>query len=262
MAHSHEHKHEHHCHDHSQAHTHHFDIQVVSAKLILTALLNFGFVAVEAAAGYFYNSVALWADASHNLSDAASLLLALLAFRLAKIPANEKYNFGYKKTTILAALFNSILLVLTLSFLFYQNIIRLWQIPTAVFGLETAAVAGIGILVNSFSAYLLMTDNKDDVNMRGAYLHMLADALISFGVVLAGLLIWLTHWFWIDAVVSLLIISLLARSTWALLLQSWRLSIAAVPANVDYQKLKKNIAAFAGIEKIVELQVLTKLKTK
>ncbi len=254
MSHSHSHNHAHE-HSHAHGHTHHIDIQDFSWKLIIAALLNFIFVAVEAGAGYYYNSVALWADASHNLSDAASLLLALLAFRLAKIPANSFYNFGLKKTTLLAAFFNSLLLFLVLIFLTYQSISRFWFISNEIFGLETAAVATLGIIINSATAFLLMSGNKTDVNMRGAYLHMIADALISLGVLVAGVLIWLTHWTWIDAAVSLLIIALLARSTWALLAQSWGLINAGVPDAVDWHKLKQEILQTKGIEKVLELQV-------
>jgi len=257
-SHEHNHSHNHHDHahhDHSHGHTHHFDIQAISWSLIIAALLNFIFVGVEAAAGYFYNSVALWADASHNLSDAASLLLALLAFRLAKIPANSRYNFGLKKTTILAAFFNSALLAVALIFLAYQSIARFWLLNSEVFGLETAAVAGLGIIINSATAFLLMSGSKEDANMRGAYLHMVADALVSLGVLVSGVLIWLTSWQWLDAAVSLAVVLLLARSTWSLLAQSWRLINAAVPDAVDWEKLKHAVLHVAGVEKVLELQV-------
>lgn len=257
MGEHHHHTHHHHDHDahsHDHHHHHHFDIKDVSWRLILGTVINLAFVGIEAAAGWYYGSIALLSDAGHNLSDAASLLLALLAFRMSSIAASKYYTFGYQKSTILAALFNAGLLLVAMVVLGYESIERIWQ-PQEVLGSSMAIVAGIGIVINSATAYLFLHNKEDDINLKSAYLHMVADALVSLGVVISGIVIYYTNWFWVDSVVSLVVIAMLVVSSWRLFVESWRLAIDGVPHDIDLDEVRHSLQHVAGILEVHELHV-------
>ena len=191
-------------HDHSHHHDHHDHtpkLDHLNRAFIWGIVLNSLFVVVEFGAGIITGSLSLLTDAGHNLSDVASLALALLAFKMTKVASNAKYTYGYKRSTILVSFFNAVILVATVGIIIYEAVTRFMN-PEPVSGTTMAWVAGVGILINSFTAYLFVKDKDADLNVRGAYLHMAVDALVSLGVVISGLVIYYTGLFWIDSAVS------------------------------------------------------------
>lgn len=208
--------------------------------------LNLLFVIVEVVYGILNNSMSLLTDAGHNLSDVASLVLSLIAIRLAKKKSTAKFTYGFKKTTVLAALFNAVLLLIAVGILGFESIHRLLN-PQAVKGNIIAWVATVGILVNIISALLFFKNRKDDLNIRSAYLHMMSDALVSLGVVAGGILISYTGWFWVDPVIGLIIMIVILIGTWSLLTESFRLSVDAVPPDIDLQEIKNVITSQKNI---------------
>ncbi len=190
--------------------------------------LNVGFVAIEATYGVLANSVALLADAGHNLSDVLGLLVAWTATVLAKRAPTSRYTYGMKGSSILAALFNGVFLLVAAGAIGWEAVQRFAQ-PVPVAGTTVMIVAAIGIAVNGITAWLFASGAKGDINIKGAFLHMAADAAVSAGVVIAGLVILYTRWTWIDPVVSLCIVAVIVWSTWGLLKDSLVMSLAAVP---------------------------------
>lgn len=209
-------------------------------NLVWGILLNLVFVIVEAGAGFWQNSLALLSDAGHNLFDVASLALALLAFRLAQIKPNDQYTYGYRKTTILVALLNAVILLIAVGGIGFEAIRRIWH-PQEIEGGIMAIVAGLGILVNGFTAYLFSHEKDQDLNIKGAYLHMAADALVSLGVVIAGLLIMWTNGYWLDPVISIVIMIIILIGTWSLLKDSLRLSMDGVPKEINMTSVRQAI---------------------
>ena len=182
MAHGHAHTHE-----HGHAHGHALPApEQVNKAFIIGIALNLIFVLVEAAAGFWYDSLALLSDAGHNLSDVISLVLALLAFRMAKVKPNSRYTYGYKKSTVLVSLLNAIILLVAVGIILAESIEKLRN-PQPIAGGVIAWVAGVGILINAFTAFLFLKDKERDLNIKGAYLHLMADALVSVGVVISAL---------------------------------------------------------------------------
>ncbi len=202
--------------------------------------LNLLFVIIEVVYGIINNSMSLLTDAGHNLSDVASLILSLVAFRLAKKKSTAKFTYGFKKTTVLAALFNAVLLLVAVGILGFESVHRLLN-PAMVKGNIIALVATVGILVNIISALLFFKNRKDDLNIRSAYMHMMSDALVSLGVVAGGILISYTGWFWVDPAIGLIIMVVILIGTWSLLTESFRLSVDAVPLDIDLQQIKNVI---------------------
>lgn len=246
-----------HTHDHSHAgHHHHHEVPVtgVSSAFIIGIVLNSLYVVAQAIAGIATHSMALLADAGHNLSDVASLGLSLLAFRLAKSRPSAKFTYGYKKTTILAALVNAVVLFITIGVLGYESIHKLLH-PQPIQGGIVAVVAGVGILVNFGSAMLFFRNREHDLNTRGAYLHLLTDALVSLGVVVAGVVIKFTNWYWLDGAVSIVVLVVILFGTWSLLMHSLRLSLDAVPHNIDMQKIATSIKNTQGVEDMHHLHI-------
>lgn len=239
---------------HAHDHTHSYNLTTVNRALVLGIFLNLGFVVVEAAAGFWQSSLALISDAGHNLSDVASLALALLAFRLARVKPNQKFTYGYRKTTILVALLNALILLLAIGAIGYEAIQRLSH-PKPLEGGVMAIVAGIGILINGFTAYLFIKDREKDLNIKGAYLHMAADTLVSLGVVVAGLLIMWTDWYWLDPVISFVIMIVILVSTWGLLKESLRLSLDAVPKEINLDEVKEAALKTDGVLDIHHIHV-------
>ena len=200
----------------------------VNRAFIIGIALNLVFVVVEFGAGFYLNSLALISDAGHNLSDVASLALAMLAFRLAKVKPNQTFTYGLRKSTILISLLNAIILMIVVGFIAWESILRL-KSTEAVQGDSMAVVAGIGILINTITAFLFFKNRKQDLNIKGAFLHLAADALVSVGVVAAGIVIGFTDWYWLDTAVSLAIVVVIVISTWGLLRDSTILALDGVP---------------------------------
>lgn len=213
---------------------------------VLCIVLNLLFVAVEAIIGVLFNSLGLLSDAGHNLSDVFSLMLALMAFRLAKRPANNRFTYGYKKTTILISMTNAVILLVAVAAIVMESITRL-RTAADVSGEAVSWTAGVGIIVNGITAWLLMKDRKKDLNVQGAYLHMVMDTLVSVGVLASGIVISLTGWLWVDTAVSLVIASIILVSTYRLLKESIFLSIDAVPSSVDTGKVRASLDAVQGL---------------
>lgn len=228
-----------HSHDHSH-HSHGAEVNKNNATVFLIGIgLNTVFVLAETIAGFAYNSMALLTDAGHNLSDVASLLISLVAFWVAKKQSNAVYTYGFKKTTVLAALVNAVVLLIAIGILGYESYRRLFR-PEPVQGGVIAWVAALGIVINSVSAFLFFRQ-KHELNSRAAYLHLLADALVSLGVVVAGVVIKYTKAYWLDPAVGLAIMVVILIGTWGLLRDSFRMTIDAVPAGIELDAIKKVI---------------------
>ena len=217
-------------------------------------ILNTGFVAVEAVFGVLSGSMALIADAGHNLSDVLSLLLAWGASVAAKRPGSARFTYGYKSSTILAALANAMLLLAALGVILVETI-RRFSDPQPIEAGTVMVVAGIGIAINTATALLFLRGRKNDINIRGAFLHMAADALVSAGVVVAGLLIWWTGALWIDPVTSLVIVAIIAWGTWGLLKDSVRMSMLAVPESIDEDAVREHMSGLPGVVAVHDLHI-------
>ena len=216
--------------------------------------LNLGFVAIEAVVGILAKSTALLADAGHNLSDVIGLLIAWGATVLAKRPPSERFTYGLRGTSILAALGNALLLIFACGAIAWEAVWRLIE-PQEVASVTVMVVAGIGILINSITAWLFMSGRKSDLNIRGAYLHMVADAAVSLGVVVAGGAILLTGWLWLDPLTSLVIVAVILWGTFGLLRDSIRLSLAAVPAHLELAKVKNCLEGLQGVARVHHVHV-------
>lgn len=252
---SHSHSHSHNEHSHSHGHHHHAPTLTNLNRAFLIGIgLNSAFVIIEIIAGFSTNSLALLTDAGHNIADVAALALSLIAFRLSKVKADDKFTYGYSKTTILVTLVNAVVLLVGIGGVGYEAILRLLK-PEPTQGITMAIVAGIGIVVNGTSALLFLRDKDHDMNVKGAYLHMASDAVVSLGVVIAGIAIYYTHLYWIDSVVSLVIMVVILYGTWSLLTDSLRLSLDAVPDNVNLEQVKEGLIKTKGVAGIHHLHV-------
>ncbi len=246
-----------HNHDHSHEGHHHHKVSAADAAstaFIVGIVLNSAYVIVEAAMGFANNSMALLSDAGHNLGDVASLILSLLAFRLAKMKPSDSFTYGFKKSTILAALTNAVILLVSVGLLSYESVRQLMR-PHPVEGGTMAIVAGIGIVVNFGSAFLFFKHKDKEMNTRGAYLHLMADALVSLGVVVAGIIMQYTHWYWLDGATSLGILLVILISTWSLLMGSLRLTLDAVPADIKKQEIEQAIVKMIGVQSIHHMHI-------
>jgi len=245
-------------HDHSHHHHHHHDhapkLDHLNAAFIWGIILNSAFVVIEVVAGVITHSLSLLTDAGHNLSDVASLALALLAFKLTKVGSTSKYTYGYKRSTIIVSFFNAVILFVAVGFIIYEAIMRFMN-PEIVSGGTMAWVAFIGIAVNAFTAWLFVKDKDTDLNVKGAYLHMAVDAIVSFGVVVSGLIIYFTKLYWIDSVVSLIIGIVILRGTWSLLIDSLRLEMDGVPKEMDLKKIKTELMKCQGVIDVHHMHV-------
>jgi cobalt-zinc-cadmium efflux system protein len=220
----------------------------------LGTALNVGFVVIEAIAGILANSMALLADAGHNLSDVLGLLMAWGATMFVKRRPTLHFTYGFGSSTILAALGNAVLLLVAVGAIAWEALQRLGS-PPEVIGSTMIVVAGIGILINGFTAWLFASGSHGDVNIRGAFLHMLADAAISLGVVVAGIAMQLTHWRWIDPLTSLVISAIIIWGTWGLLRDSTRLALQGVPAGIDSRRVQSRLAALPGVASLHDLHI-------
>lgn len=241
-------------HAHGPGHHHHAPPVNWDRAFAIGIALNIVYVIAEASAGLWTGSVALLADAGHNLSDVLGLAVAWAGAALARTPPSKRYTYGLKGSTILAALANALLLLVALGAITLEAVQRFGD-PTPVPGLTVSAVATVGIIINGFTAWLFSRGRKGDVNIRGAYLHMFADALVSAGVVLAGIGIWLSGATWIDPVVSLLIAALIFWQTWGLLRETIEMSLAAVPRAIDYDRVRAALDDLPGVTQIHDLHI-------
>lgn len=241
-------------HEHSHQHSHTINAESLNKAFIIGIVLNLAFVVIEFAAGFWFDSLALLSDAGHNLSDVVSLVLALLAFRLAKVKANERYTYGYKKSTILVSLLNAVILLVAVGAIVIESIHKLSN-PAVVPGGAIAWVAGVGVLINAFTAFLFMKDKEKDLNVKGAYLHMAADALVSVGVLVAGIIISRTGWYIIDPIIGLIVAVVILISTWNLLHDSLRLTLDGVPTSIDSQKVVEAIRALPGVDDVHHIHI-------
>lgn len=251
--HGHHHGHEH-SHGHGHGHHHHFTPGSHGAAFALAVGLNAVFVVVEAAASFMSGSASLLADAGHNLGDVLSLLLAWGASVLAARPAGPGYTFGLKSSSILAAIANAALLFVALGAVLIETLRRFWE-PEPVSGGQMMVVAGIGIGINLASALLFARGSRTDLNLRAAFQHLMADALVSASVVFAGLAIMLTGQAWIDPVASLIITVGLAWGSWDLLRDAVRLGLLGVPRHVDEAAVRAFLGGQSGVEAVHDLHI-------
>lgn len=232
--------------DHEGHHHHSHEVTNINTAFLVGIGLNTAFLVIEFIVGYAQNALSLISDAGHNATDVFSLLISLFAFKMMRSKATQKYTYGYKKGTILASLLNAVLLLGTVFFIFYEGIQRIGQ-PVAMHGTVISVVALIGVGVNGFSAYLFFKDQKKDINIKGAYLHMVSDAIVSLGVVFGGILINYTGWYWLDTVLSFLIGFIILRATWGLFTKSVHLALDGTPDNIDLEGIRKIILQFPQI---------------
>ena len=216
--------------------------------------LNTAFVMAEGIFGYVSNSMALVADAGHNLSDVLGLLVAWAAIILSKRAPSVRYTYGLRGSSILAALFNAVFLLVTVGAIGWEAIQRLLH-PEPVVGVTVIAVAAAGIFVNGITAYLFASGRKGDLNIRGAYMHMAADAVVSIGVVIAGTVILFTGWNWLDAATSLVISGVIIWGTWSLLRDSMAMSMSAVPPGIDPNAVRGYLEKCAGVVQVHDLHI-------
>lgn len=249
-----DHDHGHDDHDHHGHHHHHGDINPQSKAFLIAIALNTVFVGVEFSYGFVANSTALMADAGHNLSDVLGLILAMAAGILSKREPCERYTYGLRSTSILASLINAMVLLFACGAIAVEAVQRIAH-PPEVAGLAVMAVAAIGIVINGISAWLFIKGSAEDLNIRGAYLHMAADAVVSAGVVVSGGLMLLTGWYWLDPVVSLVITAVIVAGTWALLRQSLHLALSAVPEQIDVEGLESYLRQCDGVTEIHDLHI-------
>jgi len=245
---------DHHNHNHSKGHHHHPSPKSQGRVFIMTIVLNMLFVIIEFAYGFITNSTALIADAGHNISDVLGLMLAWGAIILTRKAPSKRYTYGLRSTSIMAAVANAMLLLVACGAIAMEAIDRFSQ-PPAVAGLTVSIVAAVGIVINGLSAWLLMRGSKEDLNIRGAYLHMAADAAVSLAVVIAGVAMFYTGWYMIDPIISLVIVIVIMVGTWSLLRDSMQLALSAVPANIDALAIDAYLRQLAGVTEIHDLHI-------
>lgn len=238
----------------SHDHSHHHHGGNYNRAYAVGVLLNIIFVAVEAGYGVVADSMALIADAGHNLSDVLSLLLAWGATVLATKAATEKRTYGFRKATIMASLASATLLLVVLGGISWETIGRLFS-PKPVAGMTVIVVAAIGVVINTVTALLFLSGQKEDLNIRAAFLHMAADAAVSLGVVVAGIVFLLTGWLLIDPIISLLIVAVILVSAWTLFRDSMNLALDSVPQGIDVAEIKAYLTGLENVTQIHDLHV-------
>lgn len=243
-----------HSHSHSGGHGHSHAPKDFGRAFAIGIMLNVGFVVVEAAYGFLANSVALLADAGHNLSDVLGLVIAWIAATLAKRLPSARFTYGLRSSSILAALFNAVFLLVAVGAIAFEAVMRLFH-PEPVVGPTVIAVASVGIVINGVTAWLFASGRKDDLNIRGAYLHMAADAAVSAAVVAAGIAIMMTNWQWLDPAMSLLVSAVIVWGTWSLLRESVLMSLNAVPPAVAADKVQAYLASLPGVTDVHDLHI-------
>ena len=234
-------------HNHSPARDH-------GRAFVIAIALNAGFVVVEFGYGFAANSTALMADAGHNLSDVLGLALAWGAAILSRKAPSERYTYGLRSTSILAALANAVLLLVACGAIAWEAFQRFSQ-PPLVAGLTVASVATAGLLINGLSAWLFLKGSKEDLNIRGAFLHMATDAAVSAGVLVSGVAILFTQWYWLDPVISLMVVTVIMFNTWGLLRDSVQLALSAVPPHIDIAAIEAFLRNQPGVTDVHDLHI-------
>jgi cobalt-zinc-cadmium efflux system protein len=240
-----------HAHDHNHAHDRSTRL---GRAFAIGIALNVAFVVIEVVCGLMANSLALVADAAHNFSDVVGLVLAWGASTLAQRPPSARFTYGLRGSTILAALANAMLLLVVTGGIAWEALLR-FKTPAALNEMLMIWVAVAGIIVNGGTAWLFMADRKSDLNVRGAYLHMAADAGVSLGVAIAGAGVLLTGWQWLDPAVSLLIVATIFAGTWGLLRDSVKLALHAAPESVDPANVRRFLNALQGVAEVHDLHI-------
>ena len=246
-----------HAHDHKHGHGpagHSHGPLTFDRAFAIGITLNIAFVIAEFATGFAAQSVALMADAGHNLSDVLGLCVAWAGATLAKTSPTKRFTYGLKASTILAALANALLLLMAMGAIVFEAVQRIGE-PASVKGMVVVVVAAAGILVNASTAWLFARGQKSDINLRGAYLHMAADATVSAGVMLAGLAIWWTGAAWIDPVTSIVVAILIFWQTWGLLRETVEMSLNAVPRGIDFDEVEAALRGLPGVSAIHDLHI-------
>ncbi|MBS0550718.1 MAG: cation transporter, partial [Proteobacteria bacterium] len=243
-----------HGHGHSHGHSHSHAPADFNRAFAIGVALNTAFVAVEALYGFLANSLALLADAGHNLGDVLGLLLAWGAAVLVKRRPTARRTYGLKRSSILASLINAVLLLVAVGMIVWEAVQRLAH-PEPVAEVTVIWVAAIGIAINTATALMFRSGTKEDINVRGAYLHMAADAAVSLGVVIAAVAVMATGWLWLDPAVSIVIAIVITYGTWSLLAASVNLALDAVPENVDPGKIEAYFAALSGVTEVHDLHI-------
>ena len=221
---------------------------------VVCIALNLLFVGVEALVGLTQNSLSLLSDAGHNLSDVFSLVLVLIAFHLAKVHSGAHYTYGLKKSTVLISLVNAVLLLVAIGGIVIESIHKFSE-PADVNGMAVTWTAGVGILINGLTVVLLMRGQKSDINVRGAFLHMVADTLVSVGVVISGIIITWTGWNVVDPIVSLIIAFIILLSTWSLLSSSLRLIVDGTPEGIEPDEIQQLLANEEHVNEVHHLHI-------
>ena len=238
----------------AHSHEHHHLPQRLNAFFAIAVFLNLGFTVIEAFYAFMANSMSLLADAGHNLGDVVGLAMAGAANWLLTRPSSDRYSYGFKRTSILAALINALILVGTSVLIAYESINKLLH-PQVVQEQIVIIIALIGILVNGGTALLFIKGGEEDLNVKGAFLHLAADAVISIGVVIAGIIMLFFPWQWVDPLAGLMIVVLILMSTWSLLRDSVNLILDAVPATIDHGAVEQYLLGITGVEAIHDLHI-------
>lgn len=243
-----------HSHEHNHSHQHGNNRHV----LIVSLSVIFGFMLIEALAGWLTNSLALLSDAGHMFSDAASLGAALLAFKLAERPADSNCSYGYQRVEILAATFNGLTLVIMAAWIIFEAILRFFS-PPKIASAAMLTVAILGLLVNLFIAWYMLngSDTKENINMRGAFLHVIGDLLGSVGAITAGILMLLFNWTWADPLASVFVALMIGRSGWNVLRDSLHILMEGTPANTDLVRIAEDIQKVNGVLGVHDLHAWT-----
>ena len=222
--------------------------------IVFGIVLNVAFIIIEVTFGLLADSIALISDAGHNLADVFALLLAWLAAWMIKKKPFGKFTYGFKKGSIIIALINSFLLLVAVGAIAWEAVHRFY-LSNIVNGQTVIIVASVGVIINGLTAYLFMKGRKKDLNIRSVFLHMLTDALVSVGVVISGIVILLYKQYWIDPLISLVIVLVILYGIWGLLKDSLNLSMDAVPSNIDLDKVKKFLEGISGVENVHDLHI-------
>lgn len=244
-------------HSHSHDH-HHHNVDSAYSKINLSFAIAVGanllYTFIEGGYAIYADSMGLLADAGHNLGDVLGLLLAWGASWLMVQPAKDRYSYGYKRSSVLASLLNAFLLVAASAIIAYESIVKLIY-PSPIGEVTVIIVAAIGIVINASSAMLFAKNNKHDLNIKGAFLHLMADALLSFGVLVTGIIVYYTGWMRLDPLVGLVIVTVIIAGTWDLLRQSLRLLLDAAPKHIEPGKVNAFLKALPGVEAVHDLHI-------
>lgn len=245
-----------HIEEYQKGHSHNYTPEITSLNkaFIVGIVLNLIYVIIQVIIGISINSLSLLSDAGHNFLDVAGLALAMLAFKLSTSKSTEKYTYGYKKSSILISLLNTVILLISIGAIGYEAIFR-FQNPEPLPGKVIAIVAIIGIFINGISAFIFFSDKDKDINVKSAFLHLASDAIVSLGLVIGGVVIHYTQLYWIDPLLSLIVCFVVVASTWNLLKASLRLSLDGVPENVDLHKIKTEILKINEVKDFQHLHV-------